>query len=113
MLFRSLSPACALIIFAGTPMYAIYNDPTVWADAMGYCVSNPAALLDLVGGPAAFNMMDPLEDQQAGGIIMKLVQEVMYGAILAYVFFQWFRREHSSDDDLPAGTEPTGSGGHA
>ncbi|REE67997.1 putative membrane protein [Paenibacillus taihuensis] len=99
-----LTPACALIIFNSTPMYATYNDPEVWAKAMGYCVSgDPASLLaSFKGGPTFFNLMSPAEDQQLGGIIMKLVQEVMYGVILAYVFFHWYKREHAdSDDPLP------------
>jgi putative membrane protein len=102
-----LTPACALIIFSGAPLYSVYTDPTVWATAMGYCVSgDPMQLLTLVDGPTAFSLMNPLEDQQSGGIIMKLVQEVMYGAILAYVFNQWYRREHK-DDELPPNAEPS------
>lgn len=50
-----LTPACGLIIFASTPLYATYSDPAVWARAMGYCVSgDPAALLQAFGGPAFF-----------------------------------------------------------
>ncbi|MBD2847374.1 cytochrome c oxidase assembly factor CtaG [Paenibacillus sp. IB182496] len=99
-----LTPACALIIFAGAPLYATYSDPGVWVQAMGYCVGgDPTRLLEqFEGGPAFFRIMPLLHDQQAGGVIMKLVQEVMYGAILAYVFKQWFKREHGeSDDELP------------
>ncbi|SDX74050.1 cytochrome c oxidase assembly factor CtaG [Paenibacillus sp. CF384] len=99
-----LTPACALIIFASHPMYATYNDPEVWAQAMGYCVAgDPSVLLSSYdGGPTFFNLMGVTEDQQLGGIVMKLVQEVMYGAILAYVFFHWYKKEHAdSDDELP------------
>ncbi|MCF2943440.1 cytochrome c oxidase assembly factor CtaG [Paenibacillus tarimensis] len=105
-----LTPACALIIFSGEPLYAIYNDPAVWVTAMGYCLTgDPALLLQQISGPDHFTMTNALEDQQAGGIIMKLVQEVMYGAILAYVFYSWFRREHSSEDDpMPSQTEHAG-----
>lgn len=96
-----ITPACALIIFASAPMYAIYNDPNVWVTAMGYCVSgDPSRLLEMFGGPQFFNIMSTVEDQQLGGIIMKLMQELMYGLILAYIFKQWFKREHA-DDDLP------------
>ncbi|MFF2482968.1 cytochrome c oxidase assembly factor CtaG [Paenibacillus sp. NPDC058071] len=96
-----LTPACALIIFASTPMYAIYSDPQVWVQAMGYCVSgDPSRLLDMFEGPQFFNLMEATEDQQLGGIVMKLVQELMYGIILSYIFFHWFRREHK-DDELP------------
>lgn len=94
-----LTPACALIIFASTPMYATYNDPQVWVQAMGYCVSGDSMrLLALVDGPQFFNLMEPVEDQQLGGIVMKLIQELMYGIILAYIFFHWFKKEHTEDD---------------
>lgn len=108
-----LTPACALIIFSGTAMYATYTDPEAWATAMGYCVpAGPQALLDAFQGPGFFSLMSAKEDQQLGGIVMKLVQEVMYGAILAYVFFHWYRREHGdSETELPpnAGTAGAGS----
>ncbi|ANE45549.1 cytochrome C oxidase assembly protein [Paenibacillus swuensis] len=96
-----LTPSCALIIFAGDPMYAVYNDPKVWADAMGYCVpGNPADLLKMFeGGPSTvFNLMSPLDDQQLGGTLMKLLQEAVFGVILAYVFRQWFKRENKEEN---------------
>lgn len=96
-----LTPACALIIFSSSGMYATYNDPEVWATAMGYCMSGDTSyLIGQFGGPQFFNWMDTTDDQQLGGIVMKLVQELMYGIILAYIFKQWFKREHA-DDDLP------------
>jgi putative membrane protein len=103
-----LTPACALIIFSGSPMYAVYSDPNEWVKMMGYCVSGDPSYL-LAQGPSFFNLMTPLEDQQTGGIIMKLLQEVLYGTILAYIFKQWFKREHS-DDDMPR-TEPNPASG--
>jgi putative membrane protein len=107
-----LTPACALIIFAGEPLYRVYTDPAIWANAMGYCVSGSGeALLELVDGPSAFTMLGPFEDQQSGGIIMKLVQEVMYGSILAYVFYQWFRKERDAEEGVSAAA-PAGSRGN-
>lgn len=107
-----LTPACALIIFAGEPLYRVYTDPAIWANAMGYCVSGSGeALLALVDGPSAFTMLGPFEDQQSGGIIMKLVQEVMYGSILAYVFYQWFRKERDAEEGVSAAA-PAGSRGN-
>ncbi|MCG7408612.1 cytochrome c oxidase assembly factor CtaG [Paenibacillus sp. ACRRX] len=100
-----ITPACALIIFADTPLYSTYTDPDTWAQAMGYCVAgDPKALLAAFGGPQFFNWFDGAEDQQLGGILMKMVQELMYGAILAYVFSQWFRREGKDDDDVVEST---------
>lgn len=109
-----LTPACALIIFSGKPLYNVYTDPAIWADALGYCMpaSNAEALVAMVGGPAAFAIMGPYEDQQTGGIIMKLVQEVMYGSILAYVFYQWYKKERAADDEMtvPVPAPASGSG---
>lgn len=94
-----LTPACALIIFSTNPLYAIYNDPDVWVKAMGYCIPGDTSfLLEQFEGPQFFNFFTALEDQQAGGIIMKLIQEVMYGVLLAFVFREWFTREHDQDD---------------
>ncbi len=91
-------------------MYATYNDPQVWATAMGYCVSgDPSVLLSAFEGPTFFNFLPIIEDQQLGGIVMKLVQEFMYGTILAYVFFQWYKREHSDSNDSLPNPEPAGS----
>jgi len=93
-----LTPACALIIFSSAPLYAIYNDPQVWVKAMGYCVPDTSNLLADFGGPQFFNSFTVLEDQQAGGIIMKLIQEAAYGVLLALVFREWFTREHKQKD---------------
>lgn len=90
-----LTPACALIIFASTPLYAIYTDPDIWATALGYCVpSSSEAIVAQFAGPGTFALFEPLDDQQLGGVIMKLMQEVMYGAILFYIFMRWYRREN-------------------
>jgi putative membrane protein len=94
-----LTPACALIIFAGAPLYAIYSDAETWVQALGYCVPgmDAAAFLKQYGGPGTFALMDPVHDQQLGGVIMKLTQETVYGAILFYVFIRWYRRENPSE----------------
>lgn len=94
-----ITPACALIIFAGTPVFATYNDPQMWATAMGYCVpANSQLLLDNFTGPEFFALLDPQEDQQLGGVVMKVMQEITYGAALAYIFFNWYSRERGKDD---------------
>ncbi|HEX7056113.1 MAG TPA: cytochrome c oxidase assembly factor CtaG [Bacilli bacterium] len=104
-----LTPACALIIFADHPLYASFSDPNTWAKAMGYCVSgNAAAILAQFGGPRMFLLLSPLDDQQMGGVVMKLMQEIMYGSILAVIFFRWFRKENSGSkiDKMPGNDEP-------
>ncbi|MFC5407234.1 cytochrome c oxidase assembly factor CtaG [Cohnella soli] len=101
-----LTPACAMIIFAGEPLFDVYNDPQVWAKAMGYCMSgDPSVLLSKVEGPAFFNLMSGKDDQQLGGIVMKLVQEFVNAAALYTVFMQWYRRERAKEDDNV--TDPT------
>lgn len=93
-----LTPACALIIFSNEPLYAIYNDPQVWVNAMGFCIPGDTSyLLTQFGGPQFFNTFTTLEDQQAGGIVMKLIQEVTYGVLLTFVFREWFTREHKQE----------------
>ncbi len=78
----------------------VYSDPQVWMKAMKYCITgDPAALLNQFDGPAFFNLMSPQEDQQLGGIIMKLLQEFVNAGALYAVFMQWYRRERSLEDE--------------
>ncbi|WP_407270628.1 cytochrome c oxidase assembly protein [Radiobacillus sp. PE A8.2] len=77
-----ITPACALIIFAGDVIYP-----------------------SILEAPQVFTWLTPLGDQQLGGIIMKVVQEFSYGAAIAYVFFKWARLERAKDaqiDELPS-----------
>lgn len=94
-----ITPACALIIFAENPLFATYNDPQMWATAMGYCLpaNSAALLLDQFQGPEFFSVFGAREDQQLGGVIMKIMQEITYGAALAYTFFSWYTRERAND----------------
>jgi putative membrane protein len=85
-----LTPACALIIFASNVMYP-FTLPESWLP-----------------------YMSQLDDQQLGGTIMKVLQEVIYGTGLAYTFFRWYRRERKKEeeDDLldnPSLLEPSTS----
>ncbi|HWO95480.1 MAG TPA: cytochrome c oxidase assembly factor CtaG [Bacillus sp. (in: firmicutes)] len=104
-----LTPACALIIFAKDPLYATYTDPQAWVNALALCVpSDMLANLNLIG-PEMFNMLPLVEDQQLGGIVMKIIQELVYGTILAYIFFQWARAERQKDGvDIPPADVPSG-----
>ena len=93
-----LTPACALIIFADTPMYNTFSDPRAWAQALELCVpSTTLASLNL-SGPEMFNSMSLIHDQQLGGVIMKIIQEIVYGAALAHIFFQWYREEQTENE---------------
>ncbi|MCD5322554.1 MULTISPECIES: cytochrome c oxidase assembly factor CtaG [Pontibacillus] len=97
-----ITPACGLIIFAETALYSTYSDPSSWAQAMSLCV--PPGVLDglSLGGPEIFSPMSIREDQATGGIIMKITQEIVYGTILAIIFFSWFNKESTSIDPLPS-----------
>lgn len=64
-----LTPACALIIFSKEILYQTYIDlPRLYGVSL-------------------------LDDQQSGGIVMKVMQEVIYGFVLTKIFFQWVRDE--------------------
>jgi putative membrane protein len=88
-----ITPACALIIFAENPMYATFSDPNAWMQALELCV--PATLLSSLelSGPEMFNSMALIDDQQLGGVLMKIIQEIVYGVVLAQVFFKWYRKD--------------------
>jgi putative membrane protein len=92
-----ITPACALIIFNPNPMYATYTDGEVWLKAMELCV--PAATLSglTLSGPELFNNMKPLHDQQLGGVLMKIIQEIIFGIVLFKVFREWWRKEKKDD----------------
>jgi len=79
-----ITPACALIIFAENPLYATY-----------------------ISAPQIFPSLDTFSDQRLGGIIMKLVQELVYGCVLAYVFYHWYKQE--KQEDLPMDLQPSGA----
>ncbi|WP_257350587.1 cytochrome c oxidase assembly protein [Pseudalkalibacillus decolorationis] len=71
-----LTPACALIIFADTIIYETY-----------------------MNAPRIFEFLAPLDDQQAGGVIMKIAQEIIYGGILLYILIRWVRKERTKDKE--------------
>ncbi|UFJ42338.1 cytochrome c oxidase assembly protein [Brevibacillus humidisoli] len=70
----ALLPACALIIFAGTPLYEVYRD-----------------------APQIIPFLTLLDDQQLGGVLMKLIQEISYGIALWFAFSEWYRKEKEKD----------------
>lgn len=70
-----LTPACALIFLAGSPLYEAY--------------SHPESILPLTA----------VEDQQIGGVAMKLIQELVYGIALFHTFFRWYRRERTAKQE--------------
>ncbi|RLQ95867.1 cytochrome c oxidase assembly factor CtaG [Falsibacillus albus] len=95
-----LTPACALIIFADHPLYASYADASVWLKAMSLCVPNGTLANLSLSGPELFTNMPVVEDQQLGGVVMKVIQEIVYGVMLFQVFFQWFKKEQEDSDAI-------------
>ncbi|WP_408010854.1 cytochrome c oxidase assembly protein [Pseudalkalibacillus sp. A8] len=84
-----LTPACALIIFADDLIYQTY-----------------------MNAPQIFSFLAPLDDQQAGGVIMKIAQEIIYGGILLYILIRWVRKERAQDreDELKIMEEAKANG---
>ncbi|HAM82128.1 cytochrome c oxidase assembly factor CtaG [Ornithinibacillus bavariensis] len=100
-----ITPACVLIIFSDVPLYAAYSSSGAWLQALALCVPgdvlNGLASTSQLSGPEMFSALSTLEDQQLGGIIMKIMQEITYGIILAKVFYAWFSPETLKIDPLP------------
>ena len=98
-----LTPACALIIFNNTPLYETYTNGEAWIQALQLCV--PADIVSglHLSGPEMFSFMSPLHDQQAGGVLMKILQEIIYGVVLYQVIREWFRKEEAEPDPLALG----------
>lgn len=100
-----ITPACALIIFATNPMYASYTDSDTWLKSMELCVPD-GKLSEIeqsglfLSGPEMFTGMSIIEDQQLGGIIMKIIQELIYAVLLASVFFAWYRNEQENAEEI-------------
>lgn len=96
-----VTPACALIIFAGQPVYATYYDGDTWLKAMELCVPlGTLAGLNLAGPELFFpGNMTTLGDQQTGGVLMKIIQEIIFGIILWKVFRAWWKEEHVKSED--------------
>lgn len=97
-----LTPACALIIFSGHPLYSTYSEPSSWLQSMQLCVpTNTLNGLEL-SGSELFSNIPVLEDQQLGGVLMKIIQEIVYGFVLAQIFFDWYRKEQQEADQITA-----------
>ncbi|MDN4073574.1 cytochrome c oxidase assembly protein [Fictibacillus terranigra] len=71
-----LTPACALIMFANDLLYATYAHV-----------------------PELYSFLPPMEDQMTGGIVMKILQEVVYGFVLGHIFYKWVKRERAKDKE--------------
>ncbi len=90
-----LTPACALIIFAENPLYATYYDPSMWLKALALCVPVDTLSGLNLSGPELFTSMSLINDQQLGGVLMKIVQEIVFGVVLASLFFNWYKKDQA------------------
>jgi putative membrane protein len=103
-----LTPACALIIFSNTPMYATYYDPNVWGKVMSLCVGTSTFSNLNLSGPELFSSMPVVDDQRLGGVVMKIIQEIIYAVVLAQVFFEWYRKDQEeSENEMEHTLNPT------
>ncbi len=95
-----ITPACALIIFANNPVYGTYADASLWLQSMALCVPTSTLSGLTLSGPELFTNMPVLEDQQLGGVLMKIIQEIVLIIVLFRVFSQWFRKEQEEGEKI-------------
>ncbi|QQZ08068.1 cytochrome c oxidase assembly factor CtaG [Heyndrickxia vini] len=95
-----LTPACGILIFAGKPLYETYSNGALWLQAMALCVPTDTLAGLNLSGPELFSKLPVVEDQQLGAIIMKLVQEVIYGIVLASIFYKWFKKDQQEAEEM-------------
>lgn len=69
-----LTPVCALIIFASTPIFETYLE-----------------------APQLIGLLPTLDDQQLGGVLMKVIQELTYMTAITIIFFKWAKQEKAKD----------------
>jgi len=98
-----VSIACALIIFASDPLFSAYSSEGAWIQSLSLCV--PADVLTglsgTLSGAEMFSPLSTLEDQQLGGILMMTFQQLIYGYVIARIFFGWFSRKNMEVDPMP------------
>lgn len=98
-----VSIACALIIFATKPMYMAYSSNGAWLQSLSLCVPGDV-LAGISGDLTGADMFSPLsakDDQQLGGIIMMFMQQIIFGFVIAWVFFGWFSKKNLEVDPMP------------
>lgn len=69
-----LTPACIMIAFSDTTFFALFHEQS-----------------------QMFPILSPLHDQQLGGVLMKIIQEIVYVGVIAYIFVVWVRKERERD----------------
>ncbi|CAM5451704.1 Cytochrome c oxidase assembly factor CtaG OS=Lysinibacillus sphaericus OX=1421 GN=LS41612_18535 PE=4 SV=1 [Lysinibacillus sphaericus] len=56
------------------------------------CAASTLSSLSL-SGPELFTDMKPVADQQLGGVLMKILQEIIFGVLIGAIFTKWYRSE--------------------
>src|SRR5699024_587923 len=99
--------ACVLLIFSSTPMYMIYVSKGHMIQSLSICVTSDVldVLAPSLSGEEIFSPLSGIEDQQLGGIIMMIVQQIIYGFVIAWIFFTWFSKKNLENDPLPPQNE--------
>lgn len=102
-----ITPACALITFADRELYQSFTNPEAWATMLGFCLPTGVTVDMSFVTAKFFQILPPMQDQQLGGVVMKVMQEIIYGVFLGVVFYRWITREKEKDRiDLPTLLDP-------
>ncbi len=64
---------------------------------MSLCVGSGFDNLNITG-PELFSSMSAVEDQRLGGVVMKILQEVIFAVVLGQVFFEWYRKDQEESE---------------
>jgi putative membrane protein len=67
---------------------------------MELCVPSSTLAGLTLSGPELFNNMTPIGDQQLGGVLMKIIQEIIFAVVLFRVFREWWKEEHTDEDAI-------------
>jgi len=98
-----ISIACALMIFSSKSLYSAYSSQGAWIQALSLCVPSDVltGLSGTLSGADMFSPLDAQEDQQLGGILMMFLQQIIYGFVIAWIFFGWFSKKNMGVDPMP------------
>jgi putative membrane protein len=65
---------------------------------MSLCVGSSTFTELNLSGPELFSSMTVLDDQRLGGVVMKIIQEVIFAVVLGQVFFEWYRNDQEESE---------------
>ena len=71
-----LTPVCAIITFTDMLLFKTYSKAST-----------------------IMPNLNPLYDQQLGGVLMKIIQEFVYIFLLGYIFLKWFKLQREKDNE--------------